>query len=104
MSDEGPKNPLEELERKVQELLKDPQVQASMRQMAAAPPPPQPASGGPAAHPPESEAAAALRRIRAFNLRPREIRDYLNRFVIKQDDAKKILSVAICDHYYHVRQ
>ena len=106
MSTEGPKNPLEELERKVQELLQDPQVQASVRQMMAAQPPPQSAPGAPAkpAPTPDAETAEALRRIRAFNLRPREIRDYLNRFVIKQDDAKKILSVAICDHYNHVRQ
>ncbi len=110
MSTEGPKNPLEELERKVQELLKDPQVQASVRQMmATAKPPPQPGSGGGATTPPppaspDAETAAALARIRSFNLRPREIRDHLDRFVIKQDDAKKILSVAICDHYNHVRQ
>lgn len=44
-----------------------------------------------------------LKRIQAFNLKPKEIRDYLNRFVIKQDDPKKVLSVAICDHYNHVR-
>ena len=106
MSNEGPKNPLEELERKVQELLKDPQVQASVRQMmAASQTPPRPASDRPAAPPaPDEEAAAALAKIRAFNLKPREIRDHLDRFVIKQDDAKKILSVAICDHYNHVRQ
>jgi endopeptidase Clp ATP-binding regulatory subunit ClpX len=106
MSNEGPKNPIEELERKVQELLKDPQVQASVRQMmAAAKPPPQPAAGGPSAPPPaDSETAATLARIRSFNLRPREIRDHLDRFVIRQDEAKKILSVAICDHYNHVRQ
>ena len=85
MSNEGPKNPLEELERKVQELLKDPQVQASVRQMMAAQPPPQSAPGAPAkpTPTPDAETAEALRRIRAFNLRPREIRDYLNRFVIK---------------------
>jgi endopeptidase Clp ATP-binding regulatory subunit ClpX len=46
----------------------------------------------------------ALRRIRSFNLKPREIRDYLDRFVIQQAEAKKVLSVAICDHYNHVRQ
>ena len=44
-----------------------------------------------------------LRRIREFNLKPREIRDYLDRFVIKQDEAKKVLTVALCDHYHHVR-
>ena len=42
--------------------------------------------------------------ISGFNMKPRDIRDYLNRFVIGQMDAKKVLSVAICDHYNHVRQ
>src|SRR5690606_21495920 len=45
-----------------------------------------------------------LERIRHFNLRPREIRDHLDRFVIQQREAKKVLSVAICDHYNHVRR
>jgi endopeptidase Clp ATP-binding regulatory subunit ClpX len=106
MSDQGPKNPFEELEHKVQELLNDPQVQASMRSMmAGSRPPPQPSAGPPKGPPsPGAESAEALRRIRAFNLRPREVRDHLDRFVIRQDEAKKILSVAICDHYNHVRQ
>ena len=38
-----------------------------------------------------------------FNYKPREIKEYLDRFVIKQDEAKKVLSVALCDHYHHVR-
>jgi endopeptidase Clp ATP-binding regulatory subunit ClpX len=38
-----------------------------------------------------------------FKYKPREVKDYLDRFVIKQDDAKKVLSVALCDHYHHVR-
>lgn len=42
--------------------------------------------------------------IRDFKLRPRDIRDYLDRFVIRQNEAKKVLSVAVCDHYNHVRQ
>ncbi|MDT8391899.1 MAG: AAA family ATPase [Lentisphaeria bacterium] len=45
-----------------------------------------------------------LERIHAFDLKPKEIRDYLDRFVISQDDAKSVLSVAICDHYNHVRR
>ncbi|MCB0387099.1 MAG: AAA family ATPase, partial [Bdellovibrionales bacterium] len=45
-----------------------------------------------------------LKQIRAFNRKPKEIRDYLDRFVIRQDEAKKVLAVAICDHYNHVRQ
>ena len=38
-----------------------------------------------------------------FNYKPREVKDHLDRFVIKQDEAKKVLSVALCDHYHHVR-
>jgi len=36
-----------------------------------------------------------------FNFTPREIKNHLDRFVIRQDEAKKVLSVAICDHYNH---
>lgn len=36
-----------------------------------------------------------------FDLRPKEIKDYLDRFVIKQEEAKKVLSIAVCDHYNH---
>ena len=52
----------------------------------------------------EDDSDEILKRIREFSMKPREIRDYLNRFVIKQDEAKKVLSVAICDHYNHVRR
>lgn len=45
-----------------------------------------------------------LRKIRDFSFKPKEIKDYLDRFVISQDEAKKVLSVAICDHYNHVRR
>lgn len=38
-----------------------------------------------------------------FSHKPRNVKDYLDRFVIKQEDAKKVLSVALCDHYHHVR-
>ncbi len=47
---------------------------------------------------------ATLKAIEKFDLKPRDVRDYLDRFVIRQDEAKKVLSVAICDHYNHVRQ
>jgi endopeptidase Clp ATP-binding regulatory subunit ClpX len=39
-----------------------------------------------------------------FNLSPREIKAYLDRFVIKQDEAKKVLATAVCDHYNYARQ
>ncbi|HSI82317.1 MAG TPA: AAA family ATPase [Candidatus Methylacidiphilales bacterium] len=40
----------------------------------------------------------------AFPYTPREIKKYLDRFVVKQDEAKKVLAVAVCDHYNHVRR
>ncbi len=39
----------------------------------------------------------------SFEKKPREVKAYLDRFVIKQEEAKKVLSVALCDHYHHVR-
>src|SRR5207253_2379371 len=36
-----------------------------------------------------------------FNRRPRDIKAHLDRFVIKQDEAKKVLAIAVCDHYNH---
>ncbi len=38
----------------------------------------------------------------AFAFLPRDITAHLDRFVIKQDEAKKVLSIAVCDHYNHV--
>jgi ATP-dependent Clp protease ATP-binding subunit ClpX len=38
-----------------------------------------------------------------FEHKPREVKTHLDRFVIRQDEAKKVLSVALCDHYNHVR-
>jgi endopeptidase Clp ATP-binding regulatory subunit ClpX len=39
-----------------------------------------------------------------FDYLPRDIKHYLDRFVIKQDDAKKVLATAICDHYNHIKR
>lgn len=52
----------------------------------------------------DAEREKALALIRDFNLKPKEIRDYLDRFVIQQREAKKVISVAICDHFNHVRR
>ena len=38
-----------------------------------------------------------------FSLRPQEIARHLSRFVIGQSEAKKVLSVALRDHFQHVR-
>src|SRR5947209_10213999 len=52
-----------------------------------------PDNSDPDAQPPDFE----------FNYKPRDVKAYLDRFVIKQEEAKKVLSVALCDHYHHVR-
>src|SRR3954447_4276157 len=38
-----------------------------------------------------------------FNFLPRDIKAHLDRFVIKQDEAKKVLAIAVCDHYNHAQ-
>jgi ATP-dependent Clp protease ATP-binding subunit ClpX len=47
--------------------------------------------------------AAAPSEQFSFRLKPSDIARYLNRFVIGQSEAKKVLSVALCDHFQHVR-
>jgi endopeptidase Clp ATP-binding regulatory subunit ClpX len=53
--------------------------------------------------PPKDAAAEAKPDLFKFNYKPRQVKEHLDRFVIKQDEAKKVLSVALCDHYHHVR-
>ena len=38
-----------------------------------------------------------------FNYLPRDIKAHLDRYVIRQDEAKKALAIAVCDHYNHVK-
>lgn len=109
MSDKDIPNPLEELQKQLQEALKGSNLKFNFR-----PESPQDGEDDSSMEPdlpppsssiePVSSEQEVLKRIREFNLKPREIRDYLNRFVIKQQEAKKVLSVSICDHYNHVRQ
>ncbi|MBV9873352.1 MAG: AAA family ATPase [Verrucomicrobia bacterium] len=37
-----------------------------------------------------------------FHLTPKQIKAHLDRYVIQQDEAKKTLAIAVCDHYNHV--
>ncbi len=50
--------------------------------------------------PPEPQKSFDLK----FDLKPKDIKKYLDRYVIKQDEAKKALAIAVCDHYNHVRE
>src|SRR5271156_4249223 len=38
-----------------------------------------------------------------FDLTPKQVKEHLDRFVIKQDEAKKVLAITVCDHYHHVQ-
>ncbi|CAB4243628.1 ATP-dependent protease Clp, ATPase subunit [Methylacidimicrobium sp. AP8] len=51
----------------------------------------------------EKNREAFEKQIRSFSLTPKELKAYLDRFVIQQEEAKRVLSVAVCDHYNHVR-
>lgn len=108
MSDEkDPKNPIEELQKNLQDIFKQgkgfmPFPGGGLGDMGAT----APTGNEPTIEKPEEEdkeREEILERIREFNFKPKEIRDYLDRFVIQQKEAKKVISVAICDHYNHVR-
>ena len=51
----------------------------------------------------ESVSADADQATFAFDRKPRDVKAHLDRFVIQQDEAKKVLSVALCDHYHAVQ-
>eukprot|EP00957_Ditylum_brightwellii_P052184 3956823-Ditylum_brightwellii.AAC.1 len=51
-----------------------------------------------------AKAAASLESLRTFDLKPKEVVQYLDKYVIQQTNAKKVLAVAICDHYNHCRR
>lgn len=42
-------------------------------------------------------------RVLKFDHKPSQIKEYVDRFVIQQDDAKKVLATAVCDHYHHIQ-
>jgi endopeptidase Clp ATP-binding regulatory subunit ClpX len=41
--------------------------------------------------------------IAEFDYKPRDLKEYLDRFVVGQDEAKKALAIAVCDHYNHLQ-
>lgn len=102
MKDKETQNPFEEIQRQLKELFKDADVKISTQ--AYTPTDAAESEDGPASTKESDKNEEALELIRNFRLKPKEIRDHLNRFVIRQEEAKKVLSVAICDHYNHVRQ
>ena len=49
--------------------------------------------------PPKKRTAADLK----FDYKPKEVKQYLDRFIIRQDEGKKALAIGVCDHYNHVK-
>ncbi|MEW6348244.1 MAG: AAA family ATPase [Thermodesulfobacteriota bacterium] len=41
--------------------------------------------------------------VMRFNMKPAELHDYLDRFVIRQDSAKEILATKVCTHFNRIR-
>lgn len=39
-----------------------------------------------------------------FDYTPKQVKEHLDQYVIQQDAAKKVLSIAVCDHYRHVQR
>lgn len=52
---------------------------------------------------PEEVVDTTVEDIFKFDLLPRDIKTHLDRYVIRQDEAKKALAIAVCDHYNHVK-
>ena len=44
-----------------------------------------------------------LKSMLDFSYLPRDIKTHLDRFIIRQDEAKKALGIAVCDHYNNVK-
>src|SRR6202162_6102203 len=83
----------EELKARITEFMKS---TFGDRVSVATFPQPEPAESGSEEPPPRTSGEEFV-----FNFLPRDIKAHLDRFVIKQDEAKKVLSIAVCDHYNH---
>tara|TARA_R100000027_G_scaffold67429_1_gene66089 strand:- start:14104 stop:15711 length:1608 start_codon:yes stop_codon:yes gene_type:complete len=102
--DKDSDNPFEELQKQIQSILGDPRVRMQGVHAAKAAQPEHGSGDGGDDDTEEKTAKERLERIRHFKLKPREVFSQLDRYVIGQNDAKKVLSVAVCDHYNHIRQ
>ncbi|MBC2601950.1 ATP-dependent Clp protease ATP-binding subunit ClpX [Puniceicoccus vermicola] len=102
--DKDSDNPFEELQKHIQSIMGDPRVRMQGVHAKPAQPAQGSGDGGDGGEDDEEKTAKErLKRIRHFKLKPREVFNQLDRYVIGQKDAKKVLSVAVCDHYNHIR-
>ncbi|PIQ86676.1 MAG: ATP-dependent protease [Candidatus Omnitrophica bacterium CG11_big_fil_rev_8_21_14_0_20_45_26] len=58
----------------------------------------------PEAEEPEDSKKEKRNKVLHFHLKPRDVKKHLDRFVIRQEEAKRILSTAVCDHYNAIRE
>lgn len=94
---EGENNsPFDELKKQINDIFGSPIGKVSLMPMSF--------GGGRKQQEKDDESAKEfIKKIKNFDLKPHDIKSYLDRFVIKQDEAKKVLSVAICDHFNHIK-
>src|SRR6201981_568045 len=85
----------DELKAKITEFMKQ---NFGDRVSVAAFPAPEPAEAEP-----EEKAEKIDNQEFEFDFLPRDIKAHLDRFVIKQEEAKKVLAIAVCDHYNHAK-
>ena len=111
MSKKDDDNPLEEIQKQLKDLLKNKNLQVAFAPFMQAMNQPEedassvnPKDDGGESKQKEKPEDDPLDAIRSFDRKPKEVRDYLDRFVIKQEQAKRVLSVAVGDHYNHVRR
>ena len=112
MSKKDDDNPLEDLQKQLKDLLNNKNVQVAFAPFMNAGANDEDSEKGDAEGgggesvdaDDEQSRDARLVAIRSFDRKPKEIRDYLDRFVVKQEQAKRVLSVAVCDHFNHIRR
>ena len=94
----------DELKQEVEDLLKR-KYGAAVQVMAAEVATPA-RTRGRAGDAPRDDASRKRSRSKAlrFDLKPKEITAHLDQYVIRQDEAKKALAIAVCDHYGHLRE
>jgi ATP-dependent Clp protease ATP-binding subunit ClpX len=98
MTSQGTDQPLpspEEIQRKISEFMKQ---EFGDRVVFTGTPQAETVETGPA-----GEASKQKSIEFDFNLKPKDVKAHLDRFVIRQEDAKKALAIAVCDHYNHVK-
>lgn len=86
----------EELQRRIEEMLRFVRGSGGAR-------PGEGGGGGEAGAARAGGKGRAREVIRSFRLTPRDVKRHLDRFVIRQEEAKRALAVAVCDHYNHIR-